>query len=87
MAQSWCEDVSSGEHPHSKGPTYDLVNVTVLCCTEEVFLKVDFYNDCRNKPPPPPPNLNAWKSELCFCLALYLPVLKTRQRGQLGGMS
>ena len=82
---SWCEDVHSGEDPHSKSPSYDLVHVNVLCFTEEVFLKVDFYNDSRNNPPPP--NLIARQSELFFCLALHFPVLQTTQPGQLGGVS
>lgn len=48
---SCCEDVHSGEDPFSKSPSYDLVKVIVLCFTEEVFLKVDFYNVSRNKSP------------------------------------
>lgn len=42
---SWCEDVSSGEDAQSKGTSYNLVYMNVLCFIEEVFLKVDFCND------------------------------------------
>lgn len=48
----------------------------------EAFLKVNFYNYSKNKPPALPhcPKLNVQQSELFFCLALYLLVLKTTQQ-------
>lgn len=66
---NWCEDVHSGEDPHSKSPSYTLVHVNVLCFTEEVFLKVDFYHDSRKKPP----KFEYTATRVVFLLSTTLP--------------